>query len=177
MGYHDNDLERPTYRSERRGAPPPPSHSPSQEYRSRKGRDDYERENRHPNGDTRRRNKRRSPPPLGDARRRRMAPPADSPPPRGRDTRPTPEREDYRKGYEAAKKEMLRNLSGATDEGPTRDTSRARRRDDSPPPRRRDESPVRRRRDSPERRSRERRRDDSREGRREQSRNRAESRE
>ena len=40
MGYHDNDLERPTYRSERRGAPPPPSHSPSQEYRSRKGRDD-----------------------------------------------------------------------------------------------------------------------------------------
>ena len=203
MGYHDNDLERPAYRSQRRGAPPPPSHSPSQEYRSRKGRDDYERENRHPNdGDTRRRNKRRSPPPLGDARRRRMAPPADSPPPRGRDTRPTPEREDYRKGYEAAKKEMLRNLSGATDEGPSRDTSRARRRDDSPPPRRRDESPVRRRRDSPERRerrrddspprrtradspsrrerrrdsperrSRERRRDDSREGRREPSRNR-----
>ncbi len=40
MGYPDNDLERPTYRSERRGAPPPPSHSPSQEYRSRKGRDD-----------------------------------------------------------------------------------------------------------------------------------------
>ena len=35
-----------------------------------------------------------------------MAPPADSPPPRGRDTRPTPEREDYRKGYEAAKKEI-----------------------------------------------------------------------
>ena len=154
MGYPDNDLERPTYRSERRGAPPPPSHSPSQEYRSRKGRDDYERENRHPNGDTRRRNKRRSPPPLGDARRRRMAPPADSPPPRGRDTRPTPEREDYRKGYEAAKKEMLRNLSGATDEGPSRDTSRARR-GAAPARRARRRSPERRerRRDSPERRA------------------------
>ena len=95
------------------------------------------------------------------ARRRRWATrgaaawrrPRTRPPPRGRDTRPTPEREDYRKGYEAAKKEMLRNLSGATDEGPSRDTSRARRRDDSPPPRRRDDSPVRRerRRDSPER--------------------------
>ena len=80
-----------------------------------------------------------------------MAPPADSPPPRGRDTRPTPEREAYRKGYAAAKKEMLRNLSGATDEGPSRDTSRAR---DTSRGRRRDDSPVRRerRRDAPPRR-------------------------
>ena len=157
---YDHDLERPTYTSSRRGAPPPPMHSPSHEHRlpNKGGCDAYE-ENRHPNGATRRGRERtmNSPPPLGK-HRSRMAPPRDSPP--RRDARPTPERADYRKGYEAAKIEILRSLSGATDDNLSRHASRERR-PDSPPRRSRERSsPSRReRRASPERRSRERRPD------------------
>ena len=157
---NDHDLEHPTYTSSRRGAPPPPMHSPSHEHRlpNKGGRDAYE-ENRHPNGATRRGRERtmNSPPPLGK-HRSRMAPPRDSPP--RRDARPTPERADYRKGYEAAKIEILRSLSGATDDNLSRHASRERR-PDSPPRRSRERSsPSRReRRASPERRSRERRPD------------------
>jgi len=157
---YDHDLERPTYTSSRRGAPPPPMHSPSHEHRRpyKGGRDAYE-ENRHPNGATRRGRERtmNSPPPLGK-HRSRMAPPRDSPP--RCDARPTPERADYRKGYEAAKIEILRSLSGTTDDNVSRHASRERR-PDSPPRRSRERSsPSRReRRASPERRSRERRPD------------------